>query len=65
MPEQDDTKKTMLSTNQVAERLNVSPLTVRRWRLVDQGPPWVKLPAGTVRYDPDALDTWIEGQRRG
>ena len=55
-PVHDDS---MLTVYQVAERLTVSPKTVRR--LVERG----DLPAlrigGSVRVDPDELCTWLCG----
>lgn len=48
----------MLTTKDVAARLNVAEVTVKQWRGAGKGPPFVKL--GTaIRYDPQQLDAWI------
>jgi predicted DNA-binding transcriptional regulator AlpA len=62
--EQHVTSGAMLDTHQVADRLGVSSTTVRKWRMSGDGPPWLKLPGGTVRYDPGTLAEWIESRRR-
>ena len=40
-----------------ARRLGVSPQTLRRWRLKNEGPPVAKF-GNAVRYDLDLLDQW-------
>lgn len=48
----------LLTTQEVAQRLRVNSCTVRRWRLDDVGPRFVKI--GLVyRYPEDELDAWI------
>src|SRR5215203_6781497 len=48
----------------VAKRMRVNPSTVRRWRLDDVGPPYLRV--GTVyRYSIGAVEAWIaESVRR-
>ena len=44
--------------------LRVNPSTIRRWRLDDVGPPYLRV--GTVyRYPVSALETWIAESVRG
>ena len=48
----------MLTTDEVAERLRVNPCTIRRWRLDDVGPRFVKV-GHIYRYPTDELEAWI------
>jgi hypothetical protein len=48
----------LLTEIDVAERLQVSLASVRRWRLEKRGPTFVKV--GTlVRYRPEDLESWV------
>ena len=54
----------LLTTEELATRLCVNPSTIRRWRLDDVGPPYLRV--GTVyRYPVSALDAWIAENVRG
>lgn len=54
----------LLTTEELATRLRVNPSTIRRWRLDDVGPPYLRV--GTVyRYPVSALETWIAESVRG
>jgi len=54
----------LLNEFSVAEILGVSVATVRRWRLLRQGPKYLKIGAA-VRYDPQALSTWLASRPTG
>jgi Helix-turn-helix domain len=47
-----------LTDIQVAEFLNVSVATARRWRLLGGGPRWVRI-GGSVRYPFGDLETYL------
>ena len=48
----------LLTTGELARRLRVNPSTVRRWRLDDVGPRYLRV--GTVyRYPDSAIEDWI------
>jgi hypothetical protein len=47
-----------LTEADVAERLQVSLASVRRWRLEKRGPTFVKVGA-PVRYRPEDLESWV------
>ena len=49
----------MMNDLQVAEYLNVSVSTLRRWRLLNQGPKYLKIGAA-VRYKRGDVETWME-----
>jgi excisionase family DNA binding protein len=54
----------LLTTEELATRLRVNPSTIRRWRLDDVGPPYLRI--GTVyRYPLSALETWMAESLRG
>ncbi len=55
----------MLDTQQVADLLSVSVSTIRKWRMAGDGPPWLKLSGGVVRYDPEVLTEWIASRVKG
>lgn len=56
-----DTATPFLTEKQAAERLALSPYTLRNWRSSGTGPPTLKL-GGAVRYHLPALDAWTLGQ---
>jgi excisionase family DNA binding protein len=59
----------LYTDRQVAEKLNVSLGTIRRWRLLEQGPKFIRL-GSLVRYRDDDLAEWLKtrpsgGERHG
>jgi len=55
--------KTYIPPKEAAERLSLSEKTLERWRGLGVGPRSFKF--GTrVRYLPDDLDAWAEGNAR-
>ena len=55
----------LFSEADLAQRLGLSPRTLRKWRheRVD-GPPFLRLPGGAVRYRPADVNTWIDDLER-
>ena len=47
----------MLSTIELAERWGMSNETIAQWRVLDKGPPYVKL-GGAVRYRIEDIETY-------
>jgi len=47
-----------LTEKDVAKQINVSLATLRRWRLEQRGPRFVKIGA-LVRYRPEDLEQWM------
>lgn len=47
-----------LTTKEAARRLRYSHRTLENMRLHKEGPPFVKLPSGSVRYLVEELDKW-------
>lgn len=50
----------MLKPGQAAEHIGVTTETLRRWRKHGEGPPFVKLSTGRVRYPADELVRYLE-----
>lgn len=63
---QDDQRvaRALLDDVEVADRLNVSLQTVRNWRTRREGPRFVKLGKRAVRYRPEDVEAFIEGERQ-
>ena len=53
------TNERALSETEVAERLGVSPFTVRAWRRRGHGPRFLKM-GRAVRYRPEDIDAYKE-----
>ena len=49
---------------ETADILGVSVATVRRWRLLKQGPKFRKF-GGAVRYMPEDIEAYIQGSESG
>ena len=55
----------LLNEHDVARITGLSLATVRRWRLVGQGPRYIKASAAAVRYRPEDIATWLESRPSG
>ena len=53
-----------LTESEVARLVSMSLATVRRWRLLQTGPRFVKLGAA-VRYRPEDVSAWLESRPTG
>lgn len=51
----------LLTDVELAALLGVSLQTVRNWRWKDKGPRYVKVGARCIRYRPDDVRTFIDG----
>jgi predicted DNA-binding transcriptional regulator AlpA len=56
--------ETLLNEYGVARLTGLSVATVRRWRLLRQGPRYLKLGAA-VRYRPEDVAAWLESRPTG
>jgi hypothetical protein len=51
----------LLNEYGAADLLTLSVATMRRWRLLRQGPKWIKL-GSAVRYRPEDIEAYINGR---
>jgi predicted DNA-binding transcriptional regulator AlpA len=53
------------TTEELARIMKVDPSTIRRWRTAypRQGPPFVRLSFGVVRYYPADVQEWLSSRR--
>ena len=51
--------QSFLTEKEVAKQISVSLASLRRWRLLQRGPRFVKVGA-LVRYRPEDLEQWME-----
>lgn len=54
--------KPLRSTQETAGDLHLKFQTLRRWRIRGEGPPYVRIAANRVAYDPDKVREWAEGR---
>ncbi len=56
--------ESLLNEHDVARITGLSVATVRRWRLLRQGPKYIKIGAA-VRYKPEDISAWIASRPAG
>ena len=56
--------ETLLNEHDVARITGLSVASVRRWRLLRQGPKYLKIGAA-VRYKPEDVAAWLEARPAG
>jgi predicted DNA-binding transcriptional regulator AlpA len=56
--------ETLMTEHEVARVTGLSVATVRRWRLLGQGPRYLKI-GSAVRYRPEAIYEFIESRPTG
>jgi predicted DNA-binding transcriptional regulator AlpA len=60
----DSILETLLNEHDVARITGLSVASVRRWRLLRQGPKYIKIGAA-VRYRPEDVAAWLETRPSG
>ena len=58
-------QEALLTDKDVARRLAISVASVRRWRLLGQGPRHIKLGAAAVRYRSEDIASWLSTRPTG
>jgi len=48
----------LMTEHEVSKRLHVSVASLRRWRLLNRGPQFLKV-GSLVRYQPEEVDAWL------
>jgi len=59
-----NTLETLLNEHDVARITGLSVASVRRWRLLRQGPKYLKIGAA-VRYRPEDVSAWLQSRPVG
>jgi predicted DNA-binding transcriptional regulator AlpA len=54
----------LLTERDIAHLISMSVASVRRWRLLRQGPKYIKIGAA-VRYKPEDISAWLEARPSG
>lgn len=55
----------LLTTAEAAALVGMKERTLRVWRMKDQGPAYIKLGNGRVRYSQQAIEEWLAANTRG
>jgi predicted DNA-binding transcriptional regulator AlpA len=55
---------TLLNEHDLARITGLSVASVRRWRLLRQGPKYIKIGA-SVRYKPEDISRWLDSRPTG
>lgn len=55
-------RESLLSSREVAERLNVQEKTLANWRCRGQGPAFIRV-GGCIRYTATDVASWLAGRR--
>lgn len=55
----DSSAAVLMDTDETAKYLGFSPRTLRDWRSLGEGPPYIKF-GNRVRYDRRKVDRWLE-----
>lgn len=51
---------TLLTTLQAAQYLGLTARTMKVWRCLKKGPPFLRVGGRAVRYDPEAIHHWAQ-----
>ena len=52
---------TYFTVKSLAEKFSVTEATVRKWVRLNRIP-FIKLPTGAIRFDPQEIDRWLKGE---
>jgi hypothetical protein len=52
----------LLTPDELAEKLRVSPRTLTQWRYLRKGPTWIRVGHRSVRYPIRSLEEWLSAR---
>jgi predicted DNA-binding transcriptional regulator AlpA len=55
--------QTLLTEAEAAEYLSASRMFLRKMRMRQAGPAWVRMGSRAIRYSVEDLNSWIQAQR--
>ncbi len=55
-------ERKLLTVKEVAEILTVTKSTLKEWRRLKKGPPFIRIGHNTIRYSDELLDNWINSR---
>jgi len=55
----------LLSERDLARIMQVSPITVRRWRALRTGPEFVRCTRRVIRYEQESVNRWLMARKSG
>lgn len=50
----------LVSTQEFSRMTNIKPRTIERWRLLGQGPGYIRVGGKLVRYRISAIEAWLQ-----
>lgn len=53
----------LMTNDEVAEYLQISPKTLRNWKSAGKGPPAIRYSGRATRYLPEDVYEWVKRQR--
>lgn len=54
----------LMTEQEAAKLLGLSPRTLQKWRITGNGPVFVRASARAIRYQRPDLERWVEDRRR-
>lgn len=64
VPPNESSIEPLWTTADFCARLNIAQATAHQWRWKGIGPVYLKLANGAVRYRPQDVEAWLDGQAR-
>lgn len=58
-PDHKPERETYETEQQLAARLELTPITLQAWRRLGEGPPFVRIGRRAIRYSVRTVDAWI------
>ena len=60
-----ESQRLSFTEQEVASLTGIKVKTLQRWRVVGQGPPWIRAGSRLIRYPAKNLTAWLENRPGG